>query len=320
MDLNLLKKKKGTLITIVALFLVFSLGISLVQKLKYGSESKVLVYQKFPGGTDIYTINRSNEYLSGVLASVVASDSFYEEVKNAGFSIDFNYFAKEGAGKDELKKWEKTVSAKPLADSGIMQIDVYHPDRYQAEQISRAVNFVLMTKNQNYHGGGDSVVVKVIDKPTVSNWPVKPNILLNLALALIFGLVLGLTYIYLFPEDKYNLSAWPSGKKRTAKKILIQTSNEYENNLNHPREPKDNWTPLANILEAKKEGQAFLGGGEKFVHRTESEVFRPAPLVDFSESENFGLESEPTSEANHQGSEPQYADFVARGDMGNLMR
>ncbi|MFA6171731.1 MAG: hypothetical protein WCW77_04280 [Patescibacteria group bacterium] len=292
MDLILLKNKKGTLATIIALFLIFRIGLSLVQTLKYGSESKILVYQKFPGGTDIYTINRSNEYLSGVLASVISSDSFYEEVKNAGFNIDLKYFTKEGAGKDELKKWEKTVAAKSLADSGIMQVDVYHPDRYQAEQISRAVNFVLITKNQNYHGGGDNVVVKVIDKPAVSNWPVKPNIFLNVALALVFGLILGLTYTYLFPEKRYDLGFWPSRRPGRAKnREKIQTSKQYENNFNNFSEPKDNWTPLANILEAKKEGPSDLGFFEE-----------------------AGPENIPYPEAGQAG----YEDILTQGRMENL--
>jgi len=260
--------------TLVALFLIFGLGGSLIQGFKHGAESKVLVYQKFPSGTDIYSINRSNEYLSSVLSEVVKSDSFYSEVIQAGFNIDADYFNQEGNSRDVLKKWGQTAEARPAIDSGMINISIFHPDRSEAEKIARAVNFVLVTKNQNYHGGGENVVIKVIDKPVVSEWPIKPNIPLNLSLALVIGLVIAFTYIYLFPEERYDLSFW--------RKRRIASKKNYENTPNHPYREENNWHSLASLVAAKKEGQNYSRESESFGVPVRGEVSDPSGADEYN--------------------------------------
>jgi uncharacterized protein involved in exopolysaccharide biosynthesis len=148
------------------------------------------------------------------LASIVTSESFFYEALGSGYRIDQNYFS---ARPDKrLKEWGKTVSADAINDTGIISVNVFHKDKYQAAQIAEAVNYILKTKNGLYHGGGDKVSVKVIDPPIVSRFPVKPNIILNLSLAFALGLIFSLCYIYLLPEEKYDMRMLP--KWRTLKK------------------------------------------------------------------------------------------------------
>ncbi len=330
--------------TLVFLFLIFGLGGSLIQGFKYGAESKVLVYQKFPAGTDIYSINRSNEYLSSVLSEVVKSDSFYSEVMQAGFNIDADYFNQEGNSRDILKKWGQTAEARPAIDSGMININIFHPDRSEAEKIARAVNFVLVTKNQNYHGGGENVVIKVIDKPAVSEWPIKPNIPLNLSLALIIGLVIAFTYIYLFPEERYDLSFWPAKRKIASKK-------NYENTPDHPGYEENNWHSVASVLTDKKERQNYpresenfgvpvrgevsdLSGADEYniqVGRTNRGIDYENPIQsqagenEYAEdSKNSGDQHSASPSAGFKNEEsspeirPRYEDILSRGSMENL--
>jgi capsular polysaccharide biosynthesis protein len=215
--LRLIKAKKQTIISITAIFFALTLVITFIQPLKYGSESQILVVQDYGVGIDPYVAAKSNDYLSNILAQVVTSNSFFEEVLNSGFNIDKNYFP-ERADK-RLKTWSETVSAKALNDTGIISINVYHTDKYQTEQIARAINYVLKTKNSMYHGGGNKVNVMTINEPIVSNWPIKPNIILNTLLGVILGLITSLYYIYLFPESQYNFSLMPK------KKIKLPTAN-----------------------------------------------------------------------------------------------
>ncbi len=164
------------------------------QPLKYGATSELLIVQQYSGGTDPYSISRSNQYLSSMLASVVTSQSFYGEVMNSGFSIDQEYFNTDA--RIQMKTWEKTVEAKSIGDSGMIEISVFHPDRYQAQQIARAINSTLRLKNGQYRGSGSDLTIKVLNEPIVSVWPVKPNIPLNMILAIVFGLLLVLVHIY----------------------------------------------------------------------------------------------------------------------------
>lgn len=195
--INLVARKRKTVFGIIALFIILGAGIIAVQRFKYSSKSQLLVVQEYNRTVDAYTASKSNEYLSSVLANVVVSNSFFTKVTEAGFNINTGYFGDNT--KDQMKEWNRTVTAKSINDSGIISIVVYHPDRSQAEKIDRAINHVLMTQNTAYHGSGDAVKVRLIDQPITSTLPVKPNILLTIGLAIALGFVTSLIYIYLAP-------------------------------------------------------------------------------------------------------------------------
>lgn len=207
---NLLKQKRQTLISIFLLFLVIGLLVVLMQDFKYGAKSKILVIQGGAERVDPFSVSRSVEYLSDLFTKVVYSNTFFDSVMESDFNIDKNYFGQSFDKK--MKTWRNTVSAKSLEDSGIIVINVYHEDSYQASQIALAVNHVLISNNQDYHGLGSSVKINVIDQPIVSSYPVKPNLIYSLLIIIAGSLFVGLVYIYLFPESKYDVNFF--GKKQ----------------------------------------------------------------------------------------------------------
>lgn len=217
--IKLLKRKKGTIFGLVFIFVVLGLGLSLLTPLKYGATSRLLVVQN-TGGVDPYTVSKSNEYLGNLFSEVAYSGSFYNLVLESSYNIDHGYFS--GDYNKQLKIWRNTISTKTLADTGIVEINIYHPNPYQAQQIALAVNDILINKNSNYQGGGQSIKVNIIDQPLVSNYPVKPNLPLNLIIALSSGLLFSLFYIYIFPEDCYNIRLW---SRKKAKKIKVKVNN-----------------------------------------------------------------------------------------------
>lgn len=210
---KLLKFKIGTILTIVFVSIMLTVGISLLFPLKYGAQSRLLVVQN-TAGNDPYTISRSNEYLGNLLAQVVYSASFYDLVLDSTYNINRGYF--NGTYSDQLKNWNRTVKTQTVSDTGIIEINVYHTNPVQAQQIALAVNDVLINKNSLYQGGGQSIKINIIDQPLVSSYPVKPNIPVNLAISLIGSFVVAIFYIYLFPEEKYNLRLW---KRKSVNKL-----------------------------------------------------------------------------------------------------
>jgi capsular polysaccharide biosynthesis protein len=92
-----------------------------------------------------------------------------------------------------------------LNDKGILEIKAYHKDKNQLSQIAQAVNYVLKINHQDYHGGGSNVNVKVIEGPVYSTWYTKPNIIANYVIGLLFGLIVGMSFVYLFPNYSLNL-------------------------------------------------------------------------------------------------------------------
>lgn len=196
---NLVKSKYKTIIFIVLIFLLIALIAGFAQPLKYRAQAKILVVQEFGPETDAYTASKMNEYLGGLLAKVVYSESFFDQtVNNTQFSIDKNYFS--GTKKKQIKKWSKTINARPIYDSGMINLQVYHPDKGQAVQISRAVIYTLKIKNNFYHSI-DNVDVRIIDSPSLSRIPVKPNIPLYGAIGIIFGSLFGLLFV-VYTEDR----------------------------------------------------------------------------------------------------------------------
>ncbi|HZJ41235.1 MAG TPA: hypothetical protein VFD16_03155 [Candidatus Saccharimonadales bacterium] len=200
--LKLIGRKKQTIFAIIFVSLVLTIGLSLLSPLKYGVKSRLLVLQD-TSDADAYSLSKSNEYLGNLFAQVVYSSSFYNQVIASPYNIDRNYFS--GNYSQQLKKWHETVSTSTQGDTGIVEINVYHTNIQEAKQIALAINDILINNNQNYHSG-QNIKVNIIDQPLVSNYPVKPNIPYNAALALVASFLISLFYIYIFPARRNNLN------------------------------------------------------------------------------------------------------------------
>lgn len=173
-----------TIIAFAAVGLVLSLIVSFLQPLRYSSTVRLLVLQDIGTAVDAYTASRSEERIAENLSTIIYTTTFFDEVVNAGFSIDGDYFPEQDYKR--RREWNKTVGATVSRGSGLLTISAYHPDVDQAEQIARAVGFVL-TQNAGDFTSGSNVEVKMIDSPLNSRWPVKPNIPANLLSGIVLG-------------------------------------------------------------------------------------------------------------------------------------
>ncbi len=176
--------------------LVLSLLVSFIQPLKYSSTVRLLVRQDI-GSSDAYTASRSEERIAENLTNILYTTTFFDDVLNAGFTIDERTFPAEDYKR--RKEWGRTVSATVARGSGLMTVVAYHPDVKQAEQIARAVAFVFTQKAKDYTSAA-GVDVRLIDAPLNSNWPVKPNLLANGLSGLVLGGLFGVAYLLLQAE------------------------------------------------------------------------------------------------------------------------
>lgn len=191
---KIIKQRQSVIWWWLISLLVIAVLVSFLQPLKYSAESQILVVSDYSQTSDPYQISRTNEYLSSLLAQVTYSSSFFEATVKPEYQIDTAYFG--DTAKKRMTNWRNTIKVKPINDSGAISVKAYHPDKQQAEKIVRAINYNLITKNNYYHGLGEKVTLKVIDEPLVSNWPAKPNLIINFGLAIMLGLLLGLAQIY----------------------------------------------------------------------------------------------------------------------------
>jgi len=206
--IKLIKKRKTAMIITILIFVIVGLVITLGQPLKYRAKSRLLILQPNTGA-DAYAIAKSNEYVGGLISEVIYSGSFLDSLNTSSYAFDRSYF--NGSYKDNVKKWKKTVSAKSSGDTGVIDIEIYHTNPEEALKISQAINQLIISGQSPYRFNPDQTKLNIIDQPVVSSFPVKPNLLINLALSLLFGFLVGCSYIYLFPKGR--------ASKKIAKKI-----------------------------------------------------------------------------------------------------
>lgn len=177
--------------------LVLALIISFVQPLKYSSTARMLILQDVGSGVDAYTASRSEERIADNLSTLVYTSTFFDQVMDAGFSIDESIFPDDPS--KQRKVWGRTVKATVARGSGLLSITAYHRDVDQAEQLVRAIAFVLTDRVGEYTSGGD-VSVRLVDEPLNSNWPVKPNVLANILSGFVLGGFVGIAFTLLQTE------------------------------------------------------------------------------------------------------------------------
>ena len=83
--------------------------------------------------------------------------------------------------------------------SGLLTISAYHQDIRQAEQIVRAVAFVLTDRVGEFTSGGN-VQVRLIDAPLNSRWPVRPNVPANMLSGFFLAAFVGIGYVLVQSE------------------------------------------------------------------------------------------------------------------------
>lgn len=242
--LNLIKKKKQTIFTLILVIVMLAIVFSLAQTMKYTVKSRLLVVQN-SSNNDAYTLSKSNEYLGNLFAEVVYSSSFYDRVIASQYYINNDYFS--GSYNQQIEKWQKTVQTKTKGDTGIVEIYVYHPQTTEANKIALAINDILINSNQDYQGG-QNIKISIIDQPMTSSYPNKPNLPYNVAAALFGSFVISLFYIYIFPEEKYNLYIF--SKKKSKKKVITSdilekygTANYKEVHTAHNNHYQENHKP-----------------------------------------------------------------------------
>lgn len=208
---------KNLIYKITLSIIVVTVVVSLFMPQQYRAQAKLLVIQHQSQSLDAYLAAKSAEKVGKVLSEIVYSSSFFDEVWQAGFNIGTDWGE---TPRDRRKIWKKRVSLNPIPQTSLIEINTYHTDGVSVEQLAQAMIYVLVERGSQYHGGGDQVQIKLVDKPIVSNYPVRPNLLFNALTALLIGLVISFIYVYLKPDKQEinkgntNQSFTPTGVKK----------------------------------------------------------------------------------------------------------
>jgi len=181
--INYLFEKRGMILIILGIFLFIGILFTIVRPFEYSSTSRVLIIHKINPNLDAYTAARAAEKLTQNLATIIYSSSFLETLET---SYNVNLPPDESRRR---QAWKEKITVKVQPGTSILQITAYDKNPEDAKKLDYLVANTLITQGQEYHGGGPDVVIKLLDKPLTSGFPTRPNIFLNLAGALILGLI-----------------------------------------------------------------------------------------------------------------------------------
>jgi len=174
-----------------------AVGLSLLPTRYYSSEIQLLIVQKQSEYTDAYTSQRAAEKIGTNLVKVVGTFDFMNRVIATGY-ISGDVFS--ASTEERRKQWEDMVESELVPETGILRVTGYGTEPGKAEDVALGVMQVLTTNAADYHGAGDAVQIKQIDGPVTSTRPVKPNIILNGAMAAVLGWVITYTFFLLRTE------------------------------------------------------------------------------------------------------------------------
>ncbi|MBU2542481.1 hypothetical protein KJ785_02905 [Patescibacteria group bacterium] len=183
--IKLLKKRWKIMVFAGLLVSVLTLVVLMLFPLKYRADAQVLIISKSRYGVDPYTVVKSAERVGENISQIVKTNDFYEKVMSQpGYNLDKSSFDRLPE-KKKRKFWQKTVNTSVVYGTGVLNVNVYHKDKEQAKLLASAVANTLVTKGWEYVGG--DVAMKVVNDAVVSNYPVKPNLILNAILGFLVG-------------------------------------------------------------------------------------------------------------------------------------
>ena len=200
---KIIYKKKWLVFWLTIFGAVLAFDLTVIQAPEYKANSRILVVQKQVEGQDIYSISKSAQYICQVLKEGIYSDSFFSKVIESSDQTETDDFSEQT--KERRKDWQKNIEIKIIRDLGLMEINVFYPNKDKAENLSIAITNVLKNNHGFYHGVGDNVSLKILDQPLVSKKPVSINLFVGTFLGALIGFCSSLFWIFRKKILKENL-------------------------------------------------------------------------------------------------------------------
>jgi capsular polysaccharide biosynthesis protein len=186
--LQVLLKRWKFIFLIGLVVAVLAAGVSLLFPLEYRADAQVLIMSQLRGA-DPYTAAKSAERVGENLVQIIKTNDFYNKVmQQPGFELDKSKFVNVSE-RAKRKNWQKTVSASVVYGTGVLNVSAYHTSPAQAMQYAAATAAVLTGQGWQYTG--NDVIIKVVNDPVATSWPMRPNIVLNAILGLVLGMLVG---------------------------------------------------------------------------------------------------------------------------------
>lgn len=177
---------------------IFALAFSLLQPLQYSSTIRLLITQPAATSLDAYTVLKSNERIAQSLSQLLYTSTFFENILAQARGVDPSYFPDDQLRRRRL--WQRSIETGVEANSGLMTVTVYHPDRAQARALVEAAANELTKQAPNYFGF--NVRLQVIDSALDSSWYARPEFVSNALFGFFLGLMVGVAWVLVRKQSR----------------------------------------------------------------------------------------------------------------------
>lgn len=182
---QIIKKRAWIIVLITTIAMIVSGIISFfVLSPVYETKTTLIVNSDKAPGTDVITGDQINvsQKLAVTYGEIIKSKVVLDEV------------AKELKIKGGYSEIEKKLSVSPVTDTQILEVSVQDHNPKRAADIANAIPKVFTKEVKRITKASN---VEVIDKAIVPKIPVKPNKVMNIAIAGVLGVMISLFVIFL---------------------------------------------------------------------------------------------------------------------------
>ena len=179
------------IVLLVGILVFFAQQYTAQQILIYKSSARLLLTQRSDSSFDPSNAIRGAEKITGILAKVIRSEDFLNQILLTNPDLTNKLPIDNGARRNS---WQSMVV--PSSDGSFLDIKVFHSNPELAQDIASTTAFVLINQASLWHGSGEDLIIKLIDQPLVPVNPVRPNPQQNTAVAAAIGFILGISLIY----------------------------------------------------------------------------------------------------------------------------
>lgn len=176
----------GLVVGLGLVLLLLVLSWVKIMPLEYRADAQVLIISQSRYGVDPYTAAKSAERVGENLVQVIGTSDFFQKVIAQNTALDVTRFVKLSE-RAKRQLWQKTLTANVVYGTGMLNISAFSKDSEQAKAWSLAAAQALSSKGWEYVGG--DVVMKMVNDPIVTRFPVRPNLFLNGILGFVVGVL-----------------------------------------------------------------------------------------------------------------------------------
>ncbi len=165
---------------------LLSVAVSFLFPLQYRAGAQILILPRVQYGSDPFSATKASEQVAENLSSVVSTDEFRSLVVSAlpeELQASFN----RQSPKKTRVYWNNTVEASPVFGTNFLSISAYSTNKDVAMQVVSVVAQTLLERGQEYTPS--PIMPRIINNPVVSEYPARPNIVMNMVLGFFVGMI-----------------------------------------------------------------------------------------------------------------------------------